>query len=380
VPNLDLNFAQNKSLIDDYSGTTLVTFTRASTGTYVGSDGLIKSATTNEPRFDHNPTTGESLGLLVEEARTNLLLRSEEFQTTWSTFDASITSDITTAPNGTTTADKLIENTVNTTHTTSQSVTIASPYTLSCSFYAKAGERNRVGIWLRGASSANRTQVTFNLSTGLTSDLLNTGLFSTLPQDNISSVVLYFNVTAVDGAGSNTANLRIVTSADFVEGTLTYNTRPTVSASVFASLASIFSTGIQTIDITTQAKRWINGDDPNYGFSMTFDATADTMTISGDSGVSRPYFLITLASGKVYKASATIANATNRWLGMCFATTSAGSAAPIQISNNYTTTGLTTDSPYYQSDTRGAIATSAGTVSKKVGLSLSTTEILLLNT
>jgi hypothetical protein len=48
-----------------------VTFTRASTGTYVGGDGTLRSAATNEARFDHNPTTGESLGLLVEEARTN---------------------------------------------------------------------------------------------------------------------------------------------------------------------------------------------------------------------------------------------------------------------------------------------------------------------
>ena len=62
---LDLRFAQLKTLDPR------VTFTRASTGTYVGADGLVKTATTNEARFDHNPTTGESLGLLVEEARTN---------------------------------------------------------------------------------------------------------------------------------------------------------------------------------------------------------------------------------------------------------------------------------------------------------------------
>ena len=68
---LDLNFASNKSLIDSISGSNLVTFTRASSGTFVGSDGLLKTATTNEARFDHNPTTGESLGLLVEEQRTN---------------------------------------------------------------------------------------------------------------------------------------------------------------------------------------------------------------------------------------------------------------------------------------------------------------------
>lgn len=71
-PSLDLNFARAKSLTDAISGQNLITFTRASSATYVGSDGLIKTATTNEARFDHNPTTGESLGLLVEEARTNL--------------------------------------------------------------------------------------------------------------------------------------------------------------------------------------------------------------------------------------------------------------------------------------------------------------------
>ena len=70
VPNLDLNFAGTKTLDPR------VTFTRASSGTYVGSDGLLKTAAVDAPRFDHNPTTGESLGLLVEEARTNSLLNS----------------------------------------------------------------------------------------------------------------------------------------------------------------------------------------------------------------------------------------------------------------------------------------------------------------
>ena len=66
-PSLDLNFAKTKRLDPR------ITFTRASIGTYVGRDGLIKTAGVNEARFDHNPTTGESLGLLVEEARTNLV-------------------------------------------------------------------------------------------------------------------------------------------------------------------------------------------------------------------------------------------------------------------------------------------------------------------
>ena len=47
VPSLDLRFADNKSLVDAVTGQSLITFTRASSGTYVGSDGLIKTATTN---------------------------------------------------------------------------------------------------------------------------------------------------------------------------------------------------------------------------------------------------------------------------------------------------------------------------------------------
>jgi hypothetical protein len=71
APSLDQRFAESRSLIDAVSGQQLITFTRASDGTFVGSNGLIQTAGTNVPRFDHNPLTGESLGLLVEEQRTN---------------------------------------------------------------------------------------------------------------------------------------------------------------------------------------------------------------------------------------------------------------------------------------------------------------------
>jgi hypothetical protein len=71
VPSLDLRFAENKSLVDSVSGQNLITFTRASTGTYVDSDGVIRSAANDIPRFNHNPLTGECLGLLVEEQRVN---------------------------------------------------------------------------------------------------------------------------------------------------------------------------------------------------------------------------------------------------------------------------------------------------------------------
>jgi hypothetical protein len=75
VPSLDLNFAVTKTVGP------LVTFTRASTATFIDSAGTLQTAAVDVPRFDHNPTTGESLGLLVEEQRTNLLLNTATLST-----------------------------------------------------------------------------------------------------------------------------------------------------------------------------------------------------------------------------------------------------------------------------------------------------------
>jgi hypothetical protein len=164
---LDLKFAANKSLVDSISGNSLVSFTRAdivaNSATYVGSDGLIKTATTNEPRFDHNPTTGESLGLLVEEARTNFCLQSEDFSTTWGISNYTVTTNAATAPNGTATADKLIRNTTDTTTSVTQNVTVTANTAYNCSIFVKASEWSKVGL-REGSVSGN--YVTFDLSNG----------------------------------------------------------------------------------------------------------------------------------------------------------------------------------------------------------------------
>ena len=170
VPSLDLQFADRKSLVDAVSGQNLVTFTRASSGTYVGSDGLLKTATTNEPRFDHNPLTGECLGLLVEEQRTNLLRQSENLGTTWVAngllaFGSGSTLNAITAPDGATTADLITENTATAQHNVYQTVTTTGQKTFSV--FAKQGPGNRL---LRlvdfNATNGAQAETYFNLSTG----------------------------------------------------------------------------------------------------------------------------------------------------------------------------------------------------------------------
>ena len=68
--SLDLQFATDKTLTARKGPTPV--FTRANaTATFIGSNGLIQTATTNIPRFDHDPVTLVCKGLLIEEQRTN---------------------------------------------------------------------------------------------------------------------------------------------------------------------------------------------------------------------------------------------------------------------------------------------------------------------
>jgi hypothetical protein len=77
--SLNLQFAADKTLTARKGPTP--TFTRASTATFVGSDGLIQSAAINQARFDHNPVTLACKGLLIEESRTNLVFPSATLTT-----------------------------------------------------------------------------------------------------------------------------------------------------------------------------------------------------------------------------------------------------------------------------------------------------------
>jgi hypothetical protein len=95
--SLDLPFAATKSLTARVGPTP--TFTRASSATFVGSNGLIQSAATNIPRFDHT-SAGVCRGLLIEESRTNLLTQSGN-ASLWPNANGTVTNNgSTTAPDG----------------------------------------------------------------------------------------------------------------------------------------------------------------------------------------------------------------------------------------------------------------------------------------
>jgi hypothetical protein len=78
---LTLNIALTSAL----PGT--VTFTRASTGSYFNSSGVLSSAAIDAARFDYDPSTLVARGQLFEEQRTNYLLHSNDFSNAaWLTY------------------------------------------------------------------------------------------------------------------------------------------------------------------------------------------------------------------------------------------------------------------------------------------------------
>ena len=292
VPSLDLRFADNKSLTDAVTGASLITFTRASSGTFVGSDGVLRSAATDAPRFDHNPTTGESLGLLVEEARTNLLVRSEEFNdATWTKVNTTVTANSIAAPNGTVTADTITDSndgasTAHSTSTANQSLTSGLTYTISV--YAKAGTQPGIAFIFPSSAFTSNLNARFNISTGTIANL-DSGLTGSITAvgDGWYRCTATATATATASAGFQ---IRIATaSTSFYQGNGTgtiylwgaqleagaFPTSyiPTTSATVTraADVASIGSSAFTSF-YNQAAQTWFGEYAPAYNASATVPA------------------------------------------------------------------------------------------------------------
>lgn len=74
---------------NDIAFNDLFTFTRASTATYFDVNGVLQTAAVDEPRFDHDLVTGDALGILLEESRTNDVLYSGD-TSHWNVFNDAV--------------------------------------------------------------------------------------------------------------------------------------------------------------------------------------------------------------------------------------------------------------------------------------------------
>jgi hypothetical protein len=142
------------------------TFTRATTATTVDRNGLVVSVASGVPRSHYDPATGEYLGYLSEGARTNLALRSQEFDdATWTKARATVTANQAVAPDGTATADLIVEDsTAANNHVVQQGNINYSATIYTHSVFVKAGVDRNVFMFTQDGTT-NRNAF-FNLDTG----------------------------------------------------------------------------------------------------------------------------------------------------------------------------------------------------------------------
>jgi len=175
--SLDLQFAADKTLTARKGPTP--TFTRGSAGRFVGSDGLIQSATVNTARFDHDPVTLACRGLLIEESRTNVALYSGQLVigTGWASDTiAGITSTVSGAgPDGNNayeiaevanTGTHSIINTGGLLGVGATSITSGTTYTGSVFLKKVTGSVDWIQLTFAGAGFGTTGYANFNLSTG----------------------------------------------------------------------------------------------------------------------------------------------------------------------------------------------------------------------
>ena len=150
---------EQRSSVTAYTATTTTAITN-----YIP---ILQTGAINQARFDHNPTTGESLGLLIEQQSSNLLTYSSDYtNAVWTKGGASVTTSANIAPDGTQTATQLVEDTSTGVHRAYEAVTLVSGTTYSFTVYAKANTRSQFAIVSSDGVTSRGTG--FDLSAGTT--------------------------------------------------------------------------------------------------------------------------------------------------------------------------------------------------------------------
>ena len=270
------------------SGAGDLTVTRATTATRVNSAGLIESVANNVPRLDYTGSTCPTI--LVEPQRTNLVLRSQEFDNaSWLTFRSSVTANATISPDGNTNAEKLIqESTTTDSGGIYQNLSLSNSTVYTYSVYLKSAGYNFGLLRVNGSKFA-----WFDLSNGVVGSITGGGSSSIQNVGNgWYKCIFTFTTTSTVGEPhiyiAQTNGSTIVSSADGVKGIFAYGAQieagsyatsyiPTVASSVTRNADVISKTGISSLIGQTEGTLFL---DFNFNYS---DSTTQVLLKASQS-------------------------------------------------------------------------------------------------
>jgi hypothetical protein len=268
-------------------------YTATTTQTITNYQRQLKTAAANEWPREFDPVTGECLGRSVWESRTNLSLRSEEFDNAyWTKVGATVSANQVIAPDGTLSMDKLVEDTANSGHSvqgTGVSVTSGIVYTFT--IYAKAAERSFIRI--NGNTTGLVGAAYYNLSTGAlgtvaagtTASIVNVGngiyrCVFTRTATATSSVSFLVSVTNADNVSSYLGDGYsgiYIWGAQLEAGAFATPYIPTVAAQVTRLADSAVMTG-------TNFSSWFNPSEGTFVVNSTGLDTSFTVAVQVDDG------------------------------------------------------------------------------------------------
>lgn len=296
-----------KAFASSYIPTPASFTSRASTATYFDSDGVMQTAAVDQDRnAAYYPIDGVFYGpsKQYEGAATNLLLRSETFdQSDWTKARSSITANAVTAPDGTTSGDKLIEDsTASSTHFAAQSVSLTTGTTYTFSAFLKKGERTWARFILTNTAFSDTVSAFFDIENGVVGvtsgpvdeakieeyadGWFRCSVTATTNASASSSAQIYIaegdNDTTISGDGSSGL---YVWGAQIEVGSVPTSYIPTTTATVTRS-ADVVSTSTATRSADDVS---ITGTD----FSSWFNASEGTFYVDliSSGGVSNQYAL-----------------------------------------------------------------------------------------
>jgi hypothetical protein len=273
---------------------------------------VLLTAPAGVARFEHNPITGESLGLEIEEQRTNLVTYSEQFDNAaWVKSSCSIAANQVVAPDGTMTADKLImgagiDPAVANASGLRATVALTSG-TYTYSIYAKAGEFSSLRV-REGVSSGQFLNV----------DLL-TGSITGGGSQYVNAAAVnvgngWWRVSWTSPAGMTTAEkyaFRVTQTGDGYSGIYIWGAQleagafptsyiPTVASQVTRSADAASMTG-------TNFSSWYRADEGTiYTDIITGSPSSISRVYHMDDGTANNRFRLVTLSNTVLQSNATV--------------------------------------------------------------------------
>ena len=184
-----------------------VTVTRAlNTATAVGSNGLIAIVNADLPRFDYDPATLAPKGLLIEEARTNLFLYSEDLaDATWGKNwggGVSVTSNQANGPDGAQNLDLVTSSGLD--GAAYQPFATAFNAAHSVSFFVRQGTAASSRLEIFNAVSGPTASVTFSWTGGVPSTSSTGGTPTNIKFENYGGGLYRVSFSFVSGgSGAN---------------------------------------------------------------------------------------------------------------------------------------------------------------------------------